>query len=48
MLSWLVSGVIPGIGAWYPLCVYCITHLFTSMINTRSHIYLEEKQKETR
>lgn len=47
------EGELPGIRAGYSLCVDIVTHLFTSMIDACSHIYLEvykrlkKKKKKT-
>ncbi len=34
------GGQLPGIRAGYSLCVDIVTHLFSSMVNACSHIYL--------
>lgn len=37
----MIGAQLPGVRAGYSLCVDIVTHLFTSVVDARSHIYLE-------
>lgn len=39
------GGQLPGVRAGHSLCVDIVTHLFTSMVNACSHIYLYENKR---